>query len=90
MADGMTYTPRNHGAPNPRLLARAVSLRADAAEVAYRLGECPAWQIERGAALIAEHQALMLRALAAEHMARGHAVLARSYLATARRMEAGQ
>lgn len=89
MADEMTYRPRNHGAPNPRLLARAVALRADAAEVAYRLSECPAWQRERGAALIAEHQALMLRAIAAEHMAHGHAVLARSYVATARRADAG-
>jgi hypothetical protein len=71
MPDGMTYQPpRSHGAPCPRLMARAVALRSDAAEVAYHLGQCPNWQRERGAAMIANHQALMLRALAAEHMAR--------------------
>lgn len=90
MPDGMTYTPRNHGAPNPRLMARAVALRADAAEVAHHLGQCPAWQRERGAALIAEHQALMLRSIAAEHFARGEHVLGKSYVATARRVEAGR
>jgi hypothetical protein len=91
MPDGMTYQPpRSHGAPCPRLMARAVALRSDAAEVAYHLGQCPNWQREKGAAMIANHQALMLRALAAEHMARGEQVLARSYVATARRVEAGR
>jgi hypothetical protein len=91
MPDGMTYpAPRSRGAPCARLLARAVALRADAAEVAHHLGQCPAWQREKGAALIAEHQALMLRSIAAEHMARGEHVLARSYVATARRVEAGR
>jgi hypothetical protein len=92
MGDRTTYTPPampKRRDACARLMARAASLRADAAEVAWKLGSCTMWQMERGCALMREHEALMLRAIACEHMARGEQVLARHYVASARRVEAG-
>lgn len=79
--------PRHHGSPCPRLLAKAAALRDDAAETAWKLGELSAWQIERGRSLILQHQALMLRSIAATEMAHGRSVLAAEYVRAARRVE---
>ena len=79
--------PRSHGAPCPRMLAKAAALRDDAAEVAWKLGELPVWQREHGRVLILQHQALMLRSIAATEMAHGRSVLAAEYVRAARRVE---
>jgi hypothetical protein len=79
--------PRTHGEPCPRLLARAASLKGDAAEVAYRIQCLPAWDMSRLAAHVVEHQALILRSHAATLMAHGHYTLGREYARSARRLE---
>lgn len=79
--------PRTHGEPCPRQLAKASALRSDAAEVAYDLGELPAYATRRAHNLMMQHQALTLRALSADHWAHGRFVLGREYLRSARRVE---
>lgn len=79
--------PRHHGEPCPRLLARAAAFRSDAAEVAHAIGELPAYRRAKLAVLVQEHQALMLRAQAAELMAHDNHTLAREYVRSARRLE---
>ena len=81
--------PRTHGEPCPRLLSRAVALRSDAAEVASEIGDLPAWRRCKLAVLVTQHQALILRAMAAELMAHDNHTLAREYVRSARRLEAG-
>ena len=81
--------PRPRGEPCPRLLARAVTLRLDAAETAEKLGRTRAADRAIAASLLREHLGLSLRALAAEQSAHGRATLAQAYVAAARAAEAG-
>lgn len=53
---------RTHGAPCPRLLARAAAFRGDAAEVAHAISELPAYRRCKLAVMVQDHQALILRA----------------------------
>lgn len=79
--------PRTHGEPCPRLLSRAVALKCDAAEKASKIGELPHWDRAGLAALVVEHQTLILRSHACTLMAHGHYVLGKQYAETARRLE---
>lgn len=79
--------PRRRYEPNHRLLARSAALREAASETALDLGLTPAWQRDKIALLLAEHEALILRAMAAHHLAHGAEVLAKHYLRSARRVE---
>lgn len=79
--------PVSHGMPDSRMLARAQALRHDADEIAWRIGQTPAYQRAVIQSLISEHTGLMLRAMAAEMIAAGNMTLARNYIATALRME---
>lgn len=81
--------PRTHGEPCPRLLSRAAALRCDAAEKAAEIGDLPAYRRAELAVLVAQHQALILRAQAADLMAHDNHTLAREYIRSARRLEAG-
>lgn len=81
--------PRTHGAPCSRLLARSYSLKDDAAEIAWELAQLPNWcPPMRKDSLLRQHEALMLRALAAHHLAHGNGVLGKHYAASARRLDA--
>jgi len=82
--------PRSHGEPCPRLLARAAAFRGDAAEVAAQISELPAYRRADLAMLVAQHQALILRAQAAALMAHDNHTLAREYVRSARRLEVVQ
>lgn len=90
MPDGIShplgYAPPTRE-PDVRLMARAAAMREAAAEIAMDLGFTPAWQRDRIASLLAEHEALSLRAQAAEHMARGEPSLAKHYVRSAIRVE---
>ncbi len=79
--------PRSHGAPCPRQLAKAATLRSDAAEIAHALGETPVYAVRLAHRLLLQHQALTLRAISAEHWAHGRHFLGREYLRSARRVE---
>ena len=73
--------------PCHRMLARAAALKCDAAEVAHRIGDLPHWDRAGLAALVVEHQALILRSHACTLMAHGQHVLGKQYAETARRLE---
>lgn len=88
---GQFGLPRTHGTPCPRLLAKSRSLREDAAEAAWELSQLPNWAAPlRRDSLLRQHEALTLRSIAAHEMAHGNSVIARHYLGSARRVEAGQ
>ena len=78
------------GAPIAHYVLRAAALREAAQETARDLGLTPNHDRGKAAALLREHEGLSLRALAAEHWSRGEEVLARHYLRSARRVEAGR
>lgn len=81
--------PRTHGAPCPRLLARSVALRLEAAEVAHALGLTPVHERAMAERLLRQHEALMLLSIAAQEIAHGNRVLGRHYARSAKRAEAG-
>ena len=81
--------PRTHGTPDHRMLARAAALRGDASETAECINNLLPWERAKLDRLLREHEALSLRAIAAREMAHGRLTLARHYLRSARRVEAG-